>query len=360
MMESKLDLSDIPAENLKCKICEKTFHSTEELDVHTDLYLGSFSHKCPDCTMTFKCRYDTSRHMMARHERELRDFENTHYIRCPQCVMTFRSCDGIIRHTKAAHEVDIDDEEGVPKIHFPRLHGDESPQNLSMAKSNRVELQGGLNHKCPDCTMTFESRDETNMHMVERHNRELQTSENTLYLRCPKCVMTFKSQDRVNRHAEAAHNTDLSDEEHVNESIPEVPHDDENEDEQHELCPKDSSKHKIVGDFKCHICEKILKSAKGLRVHVDRHRGILGHKCPECDMTFKCRYDTNRHMVGRHNRELGPNENTHRVESFAFVDADDEDDDGRDGCISRVYPKLCHMSSISTPNATDFWKHLEK
>lgn len=341
-MESKPDLSNISTQNIKCQICEKIFDSTEELDVHTDVYQGSLSHKCPDCTMSFKCRYDTKRHMVARHERELGDNENTYYIRCPKCVMTFKSCDGITRHTKAAHELDINDEDDihatVPKALYQRLHDDENPQNLSYVgkvKSNGG-LQSGLNHKCPDCAMTFECRDETNRHVVERHDRELKLSENTQHLKCPKCVMTFKSCDNVNRHAKAGHDVELGGEDHVNVLVPKATHQtwhgDENEEEQSKFCqtanPQVSQKYKNIGNFKCHICEKILRTAKGLRVHVDRHQGILGHNCPKCDMTLKCkcRYDTNRHKVIRHKRELGANENTKKVESFTFVDANDEDD----------------------------------
>ena len=235
-----------------CPICGKVFDSLEALDLHTEQYLGNFSHKCPDCTMTFECRDEISGHMLDWHERELRDIENTYFTRCPQCVMTFKSCDGIMRHTRAAHELDTDG------VSHQRLPGDvECPQDLSMEKSITEEQgvsisEGGFSHKCPDCNLIFENRDEINVHLLEEHNRELQLVENTRHIKCPNCVMSFKSWDRLNRHAEAAHGPDLSDEEHVDDFIPKAPEDDENEEDQLEFghldLPKPKSTRRGLGD----------------------------------------------------------------------------------------------------------------
>ena len=65
--------------------------------------------------------------------------------------------------------------------------------------------------------------------------------------------------------------------------------------------------------YKCHLCKKTIKTARGLQYHIDWHRGNLNHKCLECEKTFEGRRDVNRHMLGTHKRELGTNESTYHI-----------------------------------------------
>ena len=52
-------------------------------------------------------------------------------------------------------------------------------RNIRTFKNHRDRHLGNLNHKCPECSKTFEGRSAVNRHMITNHNRELQAHEIT-------------------------------------------------------------------------------------------------------------------------------------------------------------------------------------
>merc|ERR1711981_814938 len=52
-------------------------------------------------------------------------------------------------------------------------------KNTRAFKLHRDRHQGLLNHKCPDCSKTFNGRSEVNRHMLAIHHRSLKPDEET-------------------------------------------------------------------------------------------------------------------------------------------------------------------------------------
>ena len=52
-------------------------------------------------------------------------------------------------------------------------------KNLRTFKNHRARHLGTLNHKCPDCSKSFEGRSAVNRHLISNHNRELLSHEIT-------------------------------------------------------------------------------------------------------------------------------------------------------------------------------------
>merc|ERR1711936_749128 len=52
-------------------------------------------------------------------------------------------------------------------------------KNTRAFKLHRDRHQGLLNHKCPDCSKTFNGRSEVNRHMLAIHHRSLKPDEDT-------------------------------------------------------------------------------------------------------------------------------------------------------------------------------------
>ena len=63
--------------SLTCLACPKSFKTMRAFKLHKDRHQGTLNHKCPECVKTFNGRSEVNRHMLAIHNRELRDTENT-------------------------------------------------------------------------------------------------------------------------------------------------------------------------------------------------------------------------------------------------------------------------------------------
>ena len=72
-----VDESMFDAASLTCYACRKGFRTARAFKLHRDRHQGTLNHKCPMCPKTFNGRSEVNRHMVAIHNRELRDDENT-------------------------------------------------------------------------------------------------------------------------------------------------------------------------------------------------------------------------------------------------------------------------------------------
>ena len=245
-------------ESLKCLSCDMRLKTLKSFKRHKARHQGTLPHKCPECVMTFDGRFKVNQHMLAIHNRKLRDNE-----------ITKQNAD------QKGHLLKyVTDEAMFVTESLKCLSCDMRLKTLKSFKLHKARHQGTLNHKCPECVMTFNGRSVLNRHMLAIHKRELRDNEIT------------KQNEMANglrAKAIRAKNAVVATAKQPQTQVPAVAME---EDEAHDVhvltCPQCGYKTTQKGALKNHVkkCEKIDvpngKPRDNKRSHISRH------KCEDC------------------------------------------------------------------------------
>ncbi|XP_073538797.1 uncharacterized protein [Phyllobates terribilis] len=166
----------------KCKLCEKTFASSTELRLHTNVHMGIKPHKCSECDMAYRTAAD-----LQRHTRSVHDLEKP--FQC--CYCDYAS----VEATRM-------------KIHI-RSHTGERPFTCtlcSFASTDAFKLKrhirthtGEKPYLCNFCQATFTQRNSMKMHILRKH------TENVPKERCPICNASLFGKNDVQVHIRKQH-----------------------------------------------------------------------------------------------------------------------------------------------------------
>nr|XP_054752583.1 uncharacterized protein LOC129258299 isoform X3 [Lytechinus pictus] len=284
----------------RCPECLKTFSNRANLKRHCELH-SSLSYPCPECGKSCK-----SSAQLWAHKRRL----HVHKYDCPYCDKKFGLPSLLAKHRKShAEEKLLNDQAKFHRAQEPSIQ-EHSVQEESIKKHSVQEL-GVQEHNVQEQSVHEQRIQEQNVQ--ERSVQEHSIEEPCL---CHLCGMSFKKRDEMNDHVCQANkpSEDLIDHNIQTNEPPDAPGDlnvqisqmNKSSECDKTYKPEESlinhmEPQKKTADvdlpYSCHICNKMFKTKKGMKGHVNRHDRSETFQCDTCQKVFSCKNHLQRHKL---------------------------------------------------------------
>ncbi|KAG5896664.1 hypothetical protein JTB14_021307 [Gonioctena quinquepunctata] len=237
--------------HIVCEQCGKGFATTGQLGAHKNVHNDPNSYICEICGKAYKTIGQLRVHGQ--------NHENKVFL-CSKCPKVFKMKIGLSRHVKYTHG------EGLDKL-----------------------------WSCKVCGKLFKVSGALKSHYCQTHLRDGP-------LKCEVCGQGFFRTDYLKRHKRR----------HViyGDGIP-VPvplkrarKSDDTETNGSETVLRRRRHHWPPGPYECQICKKLFKKIENLKLHIERHSLLSRYSCKYCNMSFKIKYQRNRHEKRHETSEL--------------------------------------------------------
>ncbi|OWF37170.1 uncharacterized protein LOC110440464 [Mizuhopecten yessoensis] len=270
---------------LQCEICKKFLKTRSCLADHMKNH-NQEEMLCPYCAKQFTSRINYNRH--------IKYHENPELFSCKQCGLQLSTLTGLRRHQKFHHTAG----QGKTvchicgkslrhlKWHLRNAHSDENRKSKRPPKKSR---------KCDFCGKVFKLP-----HMMERH-RVVHTGEKPF--QCEYCNKTFSFRTSYKAHL----NTHPEHKPHKC-TVCGIQFQLEKDFINHRANCRNGKDEKEF-PFQCDVCQRVFRSTRSLRTHLDRKHqtekhnklpGSMRHYCQICQKGFFYKDTLNRHMYSAH------------------------------------------------------------
>ncbi|KAL9693762.1 hypothetical protein quinque_013047 [Culex quinquefasciatus] len=186
MKEIKLHIRKAhPKDSLiySCKHCPKKFWDLSVLRVHNRYHTMDFPFTCDQCGAKFHLKERMDIHVAKYHDKNSPQYSEKRF-NCPLCPRIFMQEQGRQRHIRNFHEV--------------------RPDTLEMENS---PLPNSFVYYCEPCEVSFETLEESQAHIAEKHPREEGEEADanpatvvTKRCKCPDCGKLFRSRTAFRSH----------------------------------------------------------------------------------------------------------------------------------------------------------------
>ncbi|XP_053688875.1 zinc finger protein 665-like [Sabethes cyaneus] len=289
----KIHLVEKKVVKLKCQDCDEEFPSKSALASHRSIH-GKFC--CRLCSRTFDSIADLLQHRREEHKDSVKDTA----VNCRTCHKRFPDQEELLKHREEEHPLEVPLVCEVCKATFISTVALRAHQR----EHNRVIL-----YNCPNCPETYNSQ-----LLLETHIKELHADcKNHV---CDLCGSGYPTRKQLVSHLGRHRNPNRKKASNIPGHY------------MCDICGKEFNfrvtlKRHVINfhdndrKFQCQVCEKILLSSEGLKLHLRGHSEDQLVMCELCGKGFSQPYRLREHMT-RHARES--NEQRCRICNRAFRD----------------------------------------
>ena len=308
----------------KCKICSLAFAMPGNMRRHVNVHSNERPYPCMECSDSFKYAENLTTHVRRKHTKDPK-------VKCDNCSIQFITRKEMKSHWKRIH-MELD--KSVPcdkcdktfrfehdvRVHKKRVHVGAKNNICQICQKpfhTKMELRSHQRvhteerpHKCSVCQLCFKTIPELEKHQITH-------TENKNY-KCHICGKNFKRKASLQKHMQMEKAKESGEKsfqcEHCKKWYWTTT----------ELKSHVNEFHRVGGPFTCPLCQKEIKTAKTLRLHIENHevrvaREIQRKKaknvekekfiakkekdsCVECCVIFKTKKLFKKHLL-RHNKK---------------------------------------------------------
>ena len=273
--------------HLPCEWCGVSFGTSAKLMEHqtrrhpTELgdKLGTpvERHDCAHCGKSFTVRKDFDRHMKHSHGPKGWGRPVQHVV-CDICGFTTTRKVYLMRHRTREHgtgEVKMKD--------YPCIHCGKIFNQMGNWQRHVAAMHEGVRLQCDQCPMLFKDK-RALVHHSWTHGAP--------QFPCPQCDAAFRMPVNLDNHIKVEHEK--------GESILRCDQCDKEFATKGTLRIHKNHFHETGGTsaYPCHLCDKILKTLKLLKIHLKRHEDCF--PCDECGNTYKSQASMRAHSSAVH------------------------------------------------------------
>ena len=272
--------------HIHCEWCGNSFgtgaklleHQTRRHPTELSDRLGTpvVRYNCPHCLKSFTVRKDFERHMKNSHGPK--GWSNVNQVVCDICGFTTTRKGLLMRHRTRKHGT------GEVKIkNYPCTHCGKMFNQMGNWQRHVTVMHEGAKLQCDQCPILFKDKRALVHHSWNHGNPQFP---------CSQCDFAFRMPVNLENHIKVEHERgesilrcDQCDKEFATKATLRI-----HKNHFHER-----------GDttaYPCHLCDKIMKAAKLLKIHLKRHTDCF--PCNECGNTYKSQASLRNHSYAVH------------------------------------------------------------